>query len=386
MANRVFRFSISPAQLSEVRRVVDFDGGATLQDVHDTVRRIFGLEGDHPYAFYLSGKVFDHASEHGTGPSSRNDSRRSRLFRLGLRAGQELAYVFGAKDEVRHSVTVVAVTEADAALGEPVVVESVGEAPREHSVGDNEARSRAGLPEHLADVAPLADTFLALSERLDTLYEEDDARHGTEVDEEEEPEEELEGPPPAIVALLQELAKAALELAAPLEEDDEALHELDEWAGERELLPRLVELPLALVNVGELESALAVARAFIFVAPESFEADVAVILAESGQREEATAQLESNLKRFPDSFVTALKSGEALEALGDPAAAEVSYRRAIELAQDATEREEAVSLLAGFLEDSGRADEIGALAAPVVGRNDPCPCGSGKKYKKCHGA
>ncbi|MBV8841955.1 MAG: SEC-C domain-containing protein [Bryobacterales bacterium] len=25
-------------------------------------------------------------------------------------------------------------------------------------------------------------------------------------------------------------------------------------------------------------------------------------------------------------------------------------------------------------------------ALPKVGRNDPCPCGSGKKYKKCHGA
>ena len=23
---------------------------------------------------------------------------------------------------------------------------------------------------------------------------------------------------------------------------------------------------------------------------------------------------------------------------------------------------------------------------PKVGRNDPCPCGSGKKYKKCCGA
>jgi preprotein translocase subunit SecA len=23
---------------------------------------------------------------------------------------------------------------------------------------------------------------------------------------------------------------------------------------------------------------------------------------------------------------------------------------------------------------------------PKVGRNDPCPCGSGKKYKNCHGA
>ncbi|MGQ0702095.1 MAG: preprotein translocase subunit SecA [Gemmatimonadales bacterium] len=33
---------------------------------------------------------------------------------------------------------------------------------------------------------------------------------------------------------------------------------------------------------------------------------------------------------------------------------------------------------------------IGAIgdgrSVPVVGRNDPCPCGSGKKYKKCHGA
>ena len=25
------------------------------------------------------------------------------------------------------------------------------------------------------------------------------------------------------------------------------------------------------------------------------------------------------------------------------------------------------------------------VAAPKVGRNEPCPCGSGKKYKKCHG-
>ncbi|HEV7735170.1 MAG TPA: SEC-C metal-binding domain-containing protein [Candidatus Binatia bacterium] len=24
-------------------------------------------------------------------------------------------------------------------------------------------------------------------------------------------------------------------------------------------------------------------------------------------------------------------------------------------------------------------------AEAKVGRNDPCPCGSGRKYKKCHG-
>ena len=26
------------------------------------------------------------------------------------------------------------------------------------------------------------------------------------------------------------------------------------------------------------------------------------------------------------------------------------------------------------------------IAPPKVGRNEPCPCGSGKKYKKCCGA
>jgi uncharacterized protein YecA (UPF0149 family) len=25
------------------------------------------------------------------------------------------------------------------------------------------------------------------------------------------------------------------------------------------------------------------------------------------------------------------------------------------------------------------------VASSKVGRNEPCPCGSGKKYKKCHG-
>lgn len=36
---------------------------------------------------------------------------------------------------------------------------------------------------------------------------------------------------------------------------------------------------------------------------------------------------------------------------------------------------------------SGEVDARPQLTATGrVGRNDPCPCGSGKKYKKCHGA
>ena len=39
---------------------------------------------------------------------------------------------------------------------------------------------------------------------------------------------------------------------------------------------------------------------------------------------------------------------------------------------------------AGALAGAG-ADTMGAGAVPKVGRNAPCPCGSGKKFKQCHG-
>lgn len=49
---------------------------------------------------------------------------------------------------------------------------------------------------------------------------------------------------------------------------------------------------------------------------------------------------------------------------------------------------------AHFIREEGRwvyAGQIVPKVEPVrresakIGRNDPCPCGSGKKYKKCHG-
>jgi preprotein translocase subunit SecA len=43
-------------------------------------------------------------------------------------------------------------------------------------------------------------------------------------------------------------------------------------------------------------------------------------------------------------------------------------------------------------EREGEGGAVAAVAAPPfvragtkVGRNDPCPCGSGRKYKQCHG-
>jgi preprotein translocase subunit SecA len=39
----------------------------------------------------------------------------------------------------------------------------------------------------------------------------------------------------------------------------------------------------------------------------------------------------------------------------------------------------------GSVSEEAQAQAQVATALPKVGRNDPCPCGSGKKYKQCHG-
>lgn len=35
--------------------------------------------------------------------------------------------------------------------------------------------------------------------------------------------------------------------------------------------------------------------------------------------------------------------------------------------------------------EAPRGPQTALREGPKVGRNDPCPCGSGKKYKQCHG-
>jgi uncharacterized protein len=46
----------------------------------------------------------------------------------------------------------------------------------------------------------------------------------------------------------------------------------------------------------------------------------------------------------------------------------------------------AVADLADLTQDERYRVETVRRDAPKVGRNDPCPCGSGRKYKQCHGA
>lgn len=89
------------------------------------------------------------------------------------------------------------------------------------------------------------------------------------------------------------------------------------------------------------------------------------------------AELADLAPRFSDAIARSLQLGQLLRnciALGQwLAASALARRRLAALPGD----EEARALLA-------RAD-AGIASGPIVGRNDPCPCGSGRRYKQCHG-
>ena len=77
-----------------------------------------------------------------------------------------------------------------------------------------------------------------------------------------------------------------------------------------------------------------------------------------------------------------IQSPEELEQVADDMESRaenltnITYTAPTESGEPETSSEEDVRKLQQFLENS---------SVPRVGRNDPCPCGSGKKYKQCHG-
>ena len=88
--------------------------------------------------------------------------------------------------------------------------------------------------------------------------------------------------------------------------------------------------------------------------------------------------------------VRAPETAEARPADGPPAeeGSAASRRAAAELSKKQKRRQSDLTLQGAFDPTSGGDFSVETVrsSGPKVGRNDPCPCGSGKKYKKCHGA
>ena len=86
-----------------------------------------------------------------------------------------------------------------------------------------------------------------------------------------------------------------------------------------------------------------------------------------GQRDPLTEYQREGFEMFTD-LVDAVKRDA------------VKYLFHVEIAQPKTQPQRVQAAPTG----SSRSRKPAVSAK--IGRNDPCPCGSGKKYKKCHGA
>jgi tetratricopeptide (TPR) repeat protein len=377
MAHRTYRLSVSPEDQPDVRRVFDVDGRSTLHDLHGLISGSFELEAVKPlYAFFMSGRFWDEKTAFMDPRAKGNRADRALLFRLSLGAGKTFAYLLGFETELHFLVNVVSAAEAEQPLPAAALVESVGDYAASAEVA---AVQEAATPVELEQVLQSAERFLDLHDRVPG-----DAVASEELDE------------PSRQALL-DAGQAALLLLEALAGDVVKFQALDEWLLSRSLLARLLDLPLDLQGLGETELALAIARALRFADPELVDGDTAVVLARAGRREEALAQLAKNLENAKDSALVETKAGDAYRALGELDAAEAYYRHALSLAQGETERSLPLVNLVSCLMDSGRGAEAQRIMAEErarqaakrslaeAGRNDPCPCGSGKKYKKCHG-
>ena len=390
MAHRSYRLSISPEDAPEIRRVIDFDGRASLADLHQQIAEQYRLDdSDHFYAFFTSGRHWDEASAYFDPRTRGRPAHRALLFRLKLEPGKCLAYLLDFGMERRYLVTVVAVVEREEPLAQPLLVEAVGDAPDAGRAPDGDSAPDADTdeserdPPELAPLVALADAFLDVHDELDEL------------------EGEPEGAPDRSGPILAASADLALALLGALGENTGLFFRLDDWLLERSLSVRLLDLPLGLAQASEFERGAALARALVFVDRELMLGDLAIVLAKAGRRDEALAQLALNLDAAEDPALVEAKAGETYRALGDLPAAEAYFRRSLAEATTSSDRLQALIRVAGCLIEQGRDAEANALmqqtrkldgelqgqANPLpVGRNEPCPCGSGKKYKKCHGA
>ena len=145
--------------------------------------------------------------------------------------------------------------------------------------------------------------------------------------------------------------------------------------------------------------------------------ELATQLGEAGRIEEARRRIQLALEDPSRDLLTEIFAGEVDEAAGDAAGAEARYRSALAAARKARDSIYEHDILWHLIEllrdDDERADEVARLererdrlhaesivsggdvtVAPSsnvqdfgrkVGRNEPCPCGSGRKFKRCHG-
>ncbi|PWU23390.1 hypothetical protein C5B42_03085, partial [Candidatus Cerribacteria bacterium 'Amazon FNV 2010 28 9'] len=101
--------------------------------------------------------------------------------------------------------------------------------------------------------------------------------------------------------------------------------------------------------------------------------------------QQPTVQFSGNIK---EQHKEVTLESEMKEEKKNPNAFSTAFANAAQQKKTPTSTKGSTSDLAAALASAKDAPKVAkpGIAIPKVGRNDLCPCGSGKKYKKCHGA
>ncbi len=173
----------------------------------------------------------------------------------------------------------------------------------------------------------------------------------------------------------------------------------------------LLELPSFLAKKGRKEQGLELCDLYapILGAP-AIDAERAVVQWESGAKEEGKQALAAARASHPDHCWPELRSGYVCEQEQRGDSAREHYERAVDKARkggdhkelrftwdslvqyhhERGDREQAMALSRQMLKECPEIEaelkiETIVNTAPEIGRNDPCSCGSGRKWKKCCG-
>ncbi|HEY5957001.1 MAG TPA: SEC-C metal-binding domain-containing protein, partial [Polyangiaceae bacterium] len=201
--------------------------------------------------------------------------------------------------------------------------------------------------------------------------------------------------------------------------DIRVLADTIETATDLSIVDWLCTLPGELSDVSMHEEALDLARRVqTALGDENIQIQLPGLLLHCHREQEARAVLAENLVEFPQDPLVQLEAAELELALGNAKQAESHFREALKWV--GTELELRECILDGLVDLLVKTNQEAALLAlhqkeeayimayfpppraeaasppnaqatvrreaPKVGRNDPCPCGSGKKSKKCCGA
>lgn len=129
-------FVLSISLYTGCYRHIKISSDATLFDLHEFILKIFDFADDHLHAFFMNNRAWDSSMAYYS-YTENNSSRLTTDYRLrdfGLEKGSKFLYIFDFGDEWRFNIKVLRIEEEE--IKKPILIKSVGDSPEQYQYDD----------------------------------------------------------------------------------------------------------------------------------------------------------------------------------------------------------------------------------------------------------